>query len=530
LARPSSIGPSSISVFAKEVKMARRRIDVLDIRELIRRVTAGETDRRIARELGQSRNTVAKYRSWAEKEGFLEAEELPPAKELAGRLANSSAKKPGPPSCVEPYAEFVKEKRAAGVELKALHRLLVERGYTRSYSSLRRFVAVLEEKEPKKFLRVETPRGEEAQVDFGYVGKIFDENLGRPRKAWVFVMTLSWSRHQYSEIVFDQRVETWLALHVRAFTELGGVVTRVVIDNLKAAITRAVIHDAEAQRSYRELAEHYGFLISPCRPRTPRHKGKVESGVRYVKRNALAGRTFRNLEEANAHLRRWVMEVAGRRDHGTTHEEPLVRFEEEKAALSPLPPQHYELSAWKGAKVHPDCHVVFNYSFYSAPHRLVGKQVWLRATMTRVELYFEHERVTSHRRAQRRGEWVTNVAHYPPEKVHGLLPEPVRVHEQAQRVGPRTGELVERLLGERPLDRLRGAQGVVRLAKRFGQERLEAACARALRFDQPRYIVVKSILEKGLEEDESAELLGTPSPLPKTSRFARTAEELALTS
>ena len=117
----------------------------------------------------------------------------------------------------------------------------------------------------------------------------------RVRKAWVFVMTLGYSRHQYAEIVFDQKVETWVELHVRAFESLGGVVKRVVLDNLKAGIVKAVVHDQEAQRSYRELAEHYGFLISPCRPHTPHHKGKVESGVRYVKRNALAGRKFKDI-------------------------------------------------------------------------------------------------------------------------------------------------------------------------------------------------------------------------------------------
>ena len=507
--------------------MARRSIDVLDVRELVRRVQAGEPDRRIARELGQSRNTVAKYRTWAEAEGFLTTEVLPTAKVLADRLENTQTmKKAGPPSCVVPYMDFVKEKRAEGVELRALLGLLVERGFAGSYSSLRRFVDRLEESEPEKFVRVETAAGEEAQVDFGYAGKIFDETSGRLRKAWVFVMTLSWSRHQYAEIVFDQRVETWIDLHVRAFAFIGGVPKRIILDNLKAGIVRAVVHDAEAQRSYRELAEHYGFLISPCRPRTPRHKGKVESGVRYVKRNALSGRTFRNHHEANAHLERWVMEIAGLRDHGTTHEQPLVRFEKERDQLSPLPRRRYEVSVWKQVKVHPDCHIVFNYSYYSAPHRLVGKQLLARATTNRFELYFDHDRVTSHRRSYQKGQWVTNYDHYPPEKVQGLLPEPARIREEADRIGRRTGELVERLLGERPLDRLRGAQGVVGLARRFGKDRLEAACDRALRFDQARYGTVKSILVNGLEYDKSIHDVTVLGPLPQHSRFVRPVKDL----
>ena len=509
--------------------MPTGRIDVLDIREIIRRLQAGDGERQIARDTGRSRNTVKKYKQWAEAEGLLEVGELPDPKSLEERLeAVKPPPSPGPSSSVEPYRDFVEEKLRDGVEKKALHGLLKERGFTGSYSALRRFAARIEGREPEKFVRVETAPGEEAQVDFGYAGELFDPVSARMRKSWVFVMTLSFSRHQYTEIVFDQRVETWIALHVRAFEFFGGVPARVVVDNLKAAIVRAVLHDPEAQRSYRDLAEHYDFLISPCRPRTPRHKGKVESGVHYVKRNALAGREFRDINEANEHLSRWVLEVAGRRDHGTTHEEPLERFEREKETLKALALSRYEVSVWKKAKVHPDCHVVFDYSYYSVPHRLVGQKVMLRATSSRVEIYHEHQRVTSHRRATRRGEWITNLEHYPPEKVQGLLPEPVRLREESQRVGPSVGEFIDRLLGDKPLDRLRGAQGVLRLAKRFGTKRLEAACRRALSYDEIRYVTVKSILEKELDlVEEPADILQLPGPLPKTSRFARAASELA---
>jgi transposase len=240
--------------------MAGRRKSVLDVREMVRRLRLGEGDRRIARDLATSRNTVAKYREWAKSEGLLDSEALLKPGVLEERLKSlGSERQQGPPSCVEPYREFVEEKRGEGVEVRALHVLLKERGFTGSYSSLRRFVAKLEDKKPEAFVRVETPAGEEAQVDFGYVGKIFDEKQERLRKAWIFVMTLSFSRHQYAEIVFDQKVETWIRLHVNAFEYFSGVVKRVVLDNLKAGITKAVLHDPEAQRSYRELAEHLRF-------------------------------------------------------------------------------------------------------------------------------------------------------------------------------------------------------------------------------------------------------------------------------
>jgi transposase len=226
------------------------------------------------------------------------------------------------------------------VEGQAICPLLVEEhGFTGSYSSVKRFLRRIAPPSVRATLRLEVAPGEEAQVDFGFGGQFLDPESGRVRRAWVFVMTLSCSRHQYAELVFDQTVETWLRLHRAAFEFFGGVPRRVVLDNLRAAIVHASLYDLEVQRSYRECAEHYGFLIAPCRPRTPEHKGKVEQGgVHYVKRNALAGRTFRDLHDGNRHLLRWCVETAGRRVHGTTKRVPLEVFDQlERAALRPLP-------------------------------------------------------------------------------------------------------------------------------------------------------------------------------------------------
>ncbi len=510
--------------------MPGRRMVVLEIREIVRRLRLGETERRIGRDLGVSRNTVAKYRQWAQEREFLRAQQLPTAAALEKELAEETPERAqcGPPSKAAEHREFIEKKLAEGVELKALHGLLVEqKKFTGSYSSLRRFAGRLRQTKPEVFVRVETPPGEEAQVDFGYAGKIFDEESGRVRRAWVFVMTLGYSRHQYAEVVFDQRVETWVALHIRAFEWFGAVPRRIVIDNLRSGISRAVVHDAEAQRSYRDLAEHYGFVISPCRPRTPRHKGKVESGVRYVKRNGLAGREFTSRSEANTHLRRWVLEVAGLRTHGTTQEQPLVRFEGEKEALLPLAATRYEVVIWKKARAHSDCHVVFEASYYSFPHRFVGKDLWVRGGRDRLELYFEYERIASHERARGRGEWRTKRDHYPPEKLEGLLPPVEVVRTEAKEIGPQTVEFIERLLGQRPMDRLRGARAIVQFKKRYPAERIERACARALAFDEIRFHTVKGILEKGLDlEFEEMSAYEQPGPLPKTAIFARPLQEI----
>ncbi len=494
--------------------MAGRRCEVTDVRELIRRLRLGDTDRRIARDLGLSRNTVARYRSTARQHGWL-AGDLPDPAVLATQLqAAPTDRAPHEQSLVVPFQEPVQRWHAQGVEGQAIWQLLVEQhGFAGSYSSLKRFLRRLDPSAVRATVRVEVEPGEEAQVDFGAAGRILDPDRGQLRKAWVFVMTLSHSRHQYGELVFDQEVATWLRCHQRAFEFFHGVPRRVVPDNLKAAIVHAALYDPEVQRAYREFAEHYGFLISPCRPRTPEHKGKVEQGgVHYVKRNALAGRAFRDLSEGNRHLWRWCVETAGRRVHGTTKRIPLEVFDQvERPALQPLPVHPWELAEWKQAKLHADCHVVFEAAYYSAPHRLIGQRLWVRGTAWQVQLFHEYALVATHRRA-RPGQRRTLLDHLPPDKVHFLLQTPAWCRERAAAIGPACARFIDALLGERPLDRLRSAQGVLRFAPRYGAPRLEAACARAAAVEEYRYHTVKSILAAGLDRQPLPELAPIAAP------------------
>jgi transposase len=510
--------------------MAARRTDVLDIREMVRRFKLAQSDREVARDLGSNRRSVAKYRKFAQAQGWITAAELPTAGEIDARLAALTPNVVfGPESSVEPYRARIAALRAKGVEIQAILQILQdEHRYPGSYSSVRRFVERLEVAEPEAFVRVETAAGVEAQVDFGYAGVLMDPASGQKRRAWVFVMTLGFSRHQYAEIVFDQKVETWLALHMRAFEWFGGVVGRVVIDNLKSAITKACFHDPLVQRSYRELAEHYDFTIAPCQIETPEHKGKVESGVRYVKRNALAGREFSNIHAANEHLKTWIMTRAGGRDHGTTHEAPLALFEIEKPALKPLPVIRYTMAVWKKAKLHPDCHVVFEQAFYSAPHRLIGQGLTIKAMPERLEIYHHHELVATHPRARRAGQRVSNFLHYPPTKLAGLLATPVRVREQAQEIGPHTAQLIGLMLDDKPVDRLRAAMGVVSLVKRYTPARVEAACRRSLACGEASFRGVNLILKKSLDLIPlPPEAEATRGPVPKTAQFARPIREIA---
>ena len=503
--------------------MAGRRCEVTDVRELLRRLRMGDADRRIARELGLGRNTVARYRRWARDQGLLTGE-LPDAATLAARLQPPERPRlDHEQSGVTPYREQVAAWHQQGVEGQAIYQLLVEQhGFTGSYSAVKRFLRRLDPPGPRATIRVEVSPGEEAQVDFGAAGLLFDPDLGRLRRAWGFVMTLSYSRHQYVEFVFDQTIATWCRCHRGAFEWFAGVPRRLVIDNPKAAIVRAALYDPEVQRVYRELAEHYGFLIAPCRPRTPEHKGKVEQGgVHYVKRNCLAGRAFRDIHHANQHGLRWCVETAGRRLHGTIKQQPLVVFEAvERAALLPLPATPWAPVTWKQAKLHPDCHVVFQGAYYSAPHRLIGQRLWVRATATQVQLFHAHALVATHLLA-RPGQRRTLHDHLPPDKVHFLLQTPLWCQQRATEIGPSCVAFIAALLGDRPLDRLRSAQGVLRLAQRYSAARLEAACARAVAVGEYRYATVKTILVGGLDRQPLLDLAPPRAPVTSAPRHAR---------
>jgi transposase len=477
----------------------------MEINELIRLARAGESNCTIARVLGLNRRTVIRYRGWATEQGLLTSEALDAA--ALQRLITTTLPAVPPPqqtSTVAGYTEEIAAMRERGMEIAAIRSRLEERhGGSVSYSAVWRFVQHLEPKTPEPIVRVEVPPGSEGQVDFGYAGLTIDPRTGAERKTWVFVLVLSFSRHLYAELVFDQRVETWLLCHVHAFAAFGGVPARIVPDNLKAAVMRASFGgDPVVQRAYRECAEHYGFLIDPTRPRTPEHKGKVEQGgVHYVKRQFLAGRDPEPIDELNRRLRRWTTETAGQRIHGTTKERPGERFDRiEQTTLLPLPRTSYDPATWKQVSVYRDCYVTFEGSYYSVPHRLVSQQVWLRAGARTVQVYTsEHRLIATHTRASKPGERQTHLDHLPPSKVPGLVLTRESVLLQAEGIGPSTQAIVQQLLDHRPEDRLRSAGRLVRLAEAYGDARLERACRRAEHFGETGYPAIKRILEVGLD-------------------------------
>jgi transposase len=504
--------------------MSERRLKLMDIREMIRHIREERSDRQIGKDLGVDRRTVKRYRQWAQEQGLLKGE-LPDHQSLLQLLDATMPEKMPPQnnSKAGPYQERIEKLLKEKVKVTAIYDRLREQGYSGSYASVLRLARQIDPKPVKTYTRKECEPAEEAEVDFGYVGKMRDAE-GKLRKAWAFVMVLAWSRYAYVEFVFDQKVETWLRCHRNALEFFGGVPQRLVIDNLKSGITQAIWDDPQVQMAYRECAEHYGFLILPCRPATPEHKGKVEGGVGYVQGRFMGGKDMLELVQANRDVRKWCQNEAGMRIHGTTKEQPRRRFEEvEKGRLKALPSTPYDLAIWKQAKLHRDCHIVFEGSYYSAPFRLVGQTLWVCAGTRQVRLFTEkHELVATHERAAKPGTRQTHRDHYPAEKLPGWERTRQSCLAQAAELGPAVQQVVQQMLGDPVLDRMHQAGRLLRLAEKYGRQRLEAACQRALNYGDPAYKTVKGILSHNLDlENQPVQV-----QLPPAHTFSRQADEL----
>jgi transposase len=506
--------------------MGRRRIEMFEYRQVLVRLRAGDSDREIARAGPMGREKVAALRGLAGRQGWLDASGAMPEDGVIAAAVGTARKARSTVSSVEPWRAQVARWLELGAQGKAIHATLCrEHGYSGSYSSVHRLIQSIRAAAPTPAtVALHWAPADAAQVDFGAGPRLADAD-GVMRRTWFFVMTLAYSRHQYVEFVWDQTVATWLGCHRRAFEWFGAVPSRLVIDNASCAITRACRTDPTVQRSYAECAEGYGFRIDACPPREPQLKGIVEAGVKYVKGNFLALRSFRDLADLNAQARDWVMHEASLRIHGTTRKPPLELFALERPQMRALPAAAPDLGTWREVSVHRDCHVKFADALYSAPFALVGKQLWLRATDTCVTLYDQYRHVATHRRAQRRGERVTITDHLPPNAARFLAHDRSWCLEQAGRIGARCEELVAALLSDRILEKLRAAQGVLRLAQQFSPARLEAACARALAHGSPHYRTVKTILAGG-HDLRADPVIDTHARHGANARFARDAADL----
>jgi transposase len=498
-------------------------------RQVLLRLRQGDSDRDIARSRLMGRPKVAALRGLATSQGWLAPDAVLPDDATLSAAVGQARRARSTISTVEPYRARVESWVAEGVGGMAIHAALCrEHGYRGSYSAVRRLLAgVRASLPPEATVRLHFPPAEAAQVDFGAGPMLIEPASGERRRTWAFVMTLCFSRHQYVEFVFDQTVMTWLGCHRRAFEWFAAVPTRVIIDNPKCAITRACTRDPVVQRAYAECAEGYNFKIDPCPPADPAKKGVVESGVKYVKGNFLPTRTFRDLADLNAQAHRWVLEEAGVRIHGTTRQQPLERFLIEKPLMRNLPDVAPDLGSWNRLKLHRDCHVKLDYVLYSAPFALIGQTLWVRATDVSISIFQDYRLVATHVRARRPGDRRTVLDHLPPDAREFFAHDRQWCLQQAHAIGPACTDLINQLLGDRIVERLRGAQGVLGLARTYGAKRLEAACLRALAHASPAYRTVKSILVGGFDQRPMhGHSIDSQSVYGRDARFARDAKTL----
>lgn len=493
--------------------MAKRKFEMYEYRQIIVRLRAGESIRSVVQAKLASRGKVRSIYKIALQQNWLNKNCEIPTEDILAKFFKPIKEIPAIQSTVLQYREQIEDWCQQGIQAKTIHAALQRQyGFTGSYNAVQRFAKKVKSRLSLKVTTIlDFKAGECAQVDFGLGPKFINDQTGETITTWIFVMVLAWSRHMYAEIVLRQDVETWLGCHRRAFEWFGGSVKKILLDNAKCAITKACYHDPSVQRSYADYAESYGFIISPCPPRDPQKKGRVESGVKYVKRNFIPLRDFRNqISEANRQLKAWILETAGNRIHGTTHEKPLTLFEKtERMLLTILPINPPEKVTWKKVSVHSDCHVTYLKCRYSVSYKLVKQSLWLRASETIVQLYREHELVAVHPRLFTPGKRSTLEEHLPPNALAYAMKDAQWCLEQAQKIGKHCEAVIHKLLSDSVVDYLRAAQGIVSLQKKYGDARLEAACHRALVFQSTHYKTIKAILLKGLEY----------APLPEGSAF-----------
>jgi transposase len=368
-------------------------------------------------------------------------------------------------------------------------------------------------------LRQEHKAGEKMFVDWaGPTIPIYSRTSDEVRQANLFVAVLGASSYTYVEATCDEQLINWLTVHMRAFEFFGGVPQLIVPDNAKTAVTRACRYDPDLNPTYQEMAIHYGVGVVPARPYKARDKAKVESGVLLVERwimAALRNRRFFSIEELNQAIRELLAKLNQRpfRKHAGTRASLFETLD--KPALSPLPADRFDLSEWSKARVNIDYHVAFDSNFYSVPYTLVQEMVEIREMPATVEIFHKGKRVASHLRSRGNNKAVTINEHRPKSHQEHLAWPPSRIVSWAQTIGPNTGRLVERMLEDKPHPEMgyRACLGVIRLAKKYSNERLEAACYRAVLTGACRFKSIESILKNSLDL-QPLETIGTSAPPP----------------
>jgi transposase len=483
----------------------------------------GWSQRRIATELEINRETVARYLKQAGAapkpanappgSDILEAApkpaNAPPGS--SGLETTASADPPTPSSAslcssrargrlsdCEPWRDIIRSKCHQGLSAQRIYQdLTSEHGFQGSYYTVRRFVRRLEPVHELPFRRLECEPGDEAQVDFGTGAPVITPD-GKRRRTHVFRVVLSHSRKAYSEVVYRQTTDDFLRCIESAFRHFGGAPRRLVLDNLKAAVKKADWFDPELNPKVRSFGEHYGFVFWPTRPRTPRHKGKVEKGVDYVQSNALKARRFTSLEEQNVFLLDWELTVADTRIHGTTRRQVGKHFADvERAALVPLPLSPFPSFQEGRRTVHRDGHVEVKGSYYAAPPEYLARDVWVRWDGRVVRIFNDRmEQIALHPRKEPGG-FSTPPEFIDPKKISGVEKGAAwLLRRVTSRLGPKSTAWAEAMIQARGVEGVRVLLGLLSLTSRHPTSAIDQACEIALGYGEYHLRTVRALLKR----------------------------------
>lgn len=466
--------------------------------------------RRIARELGIDRDTVSRYDRLRKSNPAIVApgsdivEDPNAAIATAGSLAflDASGHPPGRPSGCEPFREIINAKLDQHLSAQRIWQDLgSENGFIGSYSAVKRFVRKLGSVTPLPFRRMECEPGEEAQVDFGSGAWVIEN--GRRRRPHILRITLSHSRKSYSEPIWRQTTENFIRALENAFRKFGGVPKRLVIDNLKAAVKKADWFDPELNPKVVEFARHYGIVILPTKPYTPRHKGKVESGVKYVKNNALKGRAFSSLEQQREFLEYWEKDVADTRIHGTTKKQVRKIFDEiEKPALQQLPPEPFPFYHEGRRKVQRDGHVEVAKGYYSVPPEYLGREVWARWDSRLVRVFNgKFQQIAVHPRVDP-GRFHTQRCHLEDKKISAVERGTEYMLKKTLFIGTDACRWAKAMLDYRGIEGVRVLQGFLSLSKKYPAHVINLASRTALQAGMFRLRPLKELIKRNTDKQQ----------------------------
>jgi transposase len=487
--------------------MPGRRIEMRKLKEVLRlHLTARLSNRKIALVTGIGKTAVSKHVSRARELGLdwrrIEAMD----EEAISALLYTPSSEPEPAELVVPdWDEITRQLRRK----KRVTKLLLWQEYQAEYGpraySYSRYCELYAgwKGNIEPVMRFEHAAGEKCFVDYaGQTLDVVDPETGVVRQAQVFVATLGASNYTFVDVTWTQQSPDFIQSHQRAVEFFGGVARIFVLDNLKSGVTSPNWYEPLMNRSYEDFLSHLNAVAIPGRVRKSRDKAKVENGVLQVERWVLAplrDHLLIGLDAARTAVLEQLDKLNDRPFQKMAGSRSSVFFELDKPALQPLPAQRWVQAEWKKLKVHIDYHVEVNRSYFSVPYQHIGKMMDVKVTATLVEIFCNGRPVASHARSSKR--YTTKPEHMPSSHREYRRWSPPRVVSRAKQIGPHVSQLVDRLLSSKihPEQGYRPCLGIVRLAEKYGEDRLEAACKRALAYQAVSYKSVRSILEKGLD-------------------------------